>query len=96
MKALKTPEEIELISEAMLKDGVALVRFFAWLDRNLGKEEMTEQSLADKLLYSENLFRDTFLLASKRFLRSDQTPHSPIPTGENRRRPNQGERIPSH
>ena len=51
MKALKTPEEIELISEAMLKDGVALVRFFAWLDRNLGKEEMTEQSLADKLLY---------------------------------------------
>lgn len=50
MKAFKTPEEIELISEAMLKDGVALVRFFAWLDRNLGKEEMTEQSLADKLL----------------------------------------------
>ena len=51
MKALKTPEEINLISDAMIKDGVALVRFFAWLDRNLGKEEMTEQSLADKLLF---------------------------------------------
>lgn len=50
MKALKTLEEIELISEAMLKDGIALVQFFAWLDRNLGKKEMTEQSLADKLL----------------------------------------------
>lgn len=56
MKALKTPEEIELISEAMLKDGVALVQFFAWLDRNLGKEEMTEQSLAEKLLsYRQSL-----------------------------------------
>lgn len=50
MKALKTPEEIHLISEAMLKDGIALVQFFAWLDRNLGKEEMTEQSVAEKLL----------------------------------------------
>lgn len=35
----------------MIKDGVALVRFFAWLDRNLGKEEKTEQSLAEKLLF---------------------------------------------
>lgn len=50
MKAIKTPEEIRLISEAMLKDGIALVQFFAWLDRNLGKEEMTEQSVAKKLL----------------------------------------------
>lgn len=50
MKALKMPEEIELISEAMLKDGVALVRFYAWLDNNIGKIEMTEGFLAQKLL----------------------------------------------
>lgn len=49
MKAIKTPEEIRLIEKAMLKDAVALVKFYAWLDERLGKEKMTEGSVAKKL-----------------------------------------------
>lgn len=50
MKAVKTEEEVSLIEEAMVKDGVALVKFYAWLDENLGKVKMTEGSVAEKLL----------------------------------------------
>lgn len=50
MKSVKTEEEVSLIEEAMVKDAVALVKFYAWLDENLGKVKMTEGSVAEKLL----------------------------------------------
>ncbi len=49
-KAIKNKTEIKNIEEAMVKDGVALTRFFFWFESNLGKVPMTEVSLADKLL----------------------------------------------
>ena len=49
-KAIKNKTEIKNIEEAMVKDGVALIRFFFWFENNLGKVPMTEVSLADKLL----------------------------------------------
>lgn len=48
LKAQKTPEEIELIQKAMIKDGVALVRFYAWLDDHI-HEGLTEADAAEKL-----------------------------------------------
>lgn len=48
-KAVKNDVEIAHIHETMVKDGVALTRFFKWLEETLGKETITEVSLADRL-----------------------------------------------
>jgi Xaa-Pro aminopeptidase len=49
-KAVKTEEEIALIREAMKKDGAALVRFYAWLEKTLQKNAaLTETEAAAKL-----------------------------------------------
>jgi Xaa-Pro aminopeptidase len=50
LKAIKNNVEIENIRNVMIKDGVALTRFFFWLEQNIGQIEMTELSVADKLL----------------------------------------------
>ena len=49
LKARKNETEIESQKNAYIKDGVALVNFMYWLDQNVGKEEITEVSAADKL-----------------------------------------------
>jgi|WetSurMetagenome_2_1015567.scaffolds.fasta_scaffold04628_3 Xaa-Pro aminopeptidase len=49
LKAIKNKTEIENIGRVMVKDGVALTRFFFWLENNSGSVAMTEISLADKL-----------------------------------------------
>lgn len=49
LKALKSETEIGHIREAMRKDGVAMVEFLYWLDKNLGKIPVTEYSVAEKL-----------------------------------------------
>ena len=49
LKALKTPVEMENIRKAHIKDGVAMVKFIHWLKKNVGKQEITELSAADKL-----------------------------------------------
>ena len=49
LKAVKNGVEIENIGKVMVKDGVALTRFFYWLERYSGSEPITELSLADKL-----------------------------------------------
>lgn len=43
--------EIEVQNEktAHIKDGVAMVKFIHWLKKNVGKQEITELSAADKL-----------------------------------------------
>jgi Xaa-Pro aminopeptidase len=50
LKSIKNKTEIANIGYVMIKDGVALTRFFYWFDSNHGKFSMTENSLADKLL----------------------------------------------
>lgn len=49
LKAVKNGVEIENIEKVMVKDGVALTKFFFWLERYSGSEQISELSLADKL-----------------------------------------------
>lgn len=49
LKAIKNDTEIENQKKAYIKDGVALVKFFHWLDKNVGKMEITEVSASEKL-----------------------------------------------
>jgi len=50
LKAVKNLTEIEHIRRVMVKDGIALTRFFYWLEKSVGKEKITEISAAEKLL----------------------------------------------
>ena len=61
MKAVKSEAEIKGFRNAMLRDGVAMVRFLRWLKENIGKLPMTELSVSDRLQSlraEQNLFRD--------------------------------------
>lgn len=49
LKACKSEFEIKNIQNALIKDGVALVRFFRWLEENINRQEITEISLDEKL-----------------------------------------------
>jgi Xaa-Pro aminopeptidase len=48
-KALKNEIEVEHMRSAMIKDGVAMTRFFKWMEENIGKIKITELSAAEKL-----------------------------------------------
>ena len=49
MKAVKTPQEMEHIRAAHVKDGAAVTRFMHWLKTNVGQERITEIGAAEKL-----------------------------------------------
>jgi Xaa-Pro aminopeptidase len=49
LKAIKNKTEIRNISAVMLKDGIALSKFFFFIEHNIGIVPMTEVSLAVKL-----------------------------------------------
>ncbi len=49
MKAVKNKVEIENIGRVMIKDGVALTKFFYWFENNHGSVSISELSLAEKL-----------------------------------------------
>ena len=49
MKAVKNEREQAGFRSAMLRDGIAMVKFLKWLDENIGKQTLTEISVADKL-----------------------------------------------
>lgn len=49
LKAIKNKTEIRHIRNAMIQDGVALLRLFKWLEENLGKTKITEFTLGEKL-----------------------------------------------
>ena len=49
LKGIKNAVETEGMKRCHVKDGVAMVRFLHWLDTNIGKEEITELSAANKL-----------------------------------------------
>jgi len=48
-KAVKNETELTHIRKTMIKDGVALTRFFYWLDSTIGKHPISELSIAEKL-----------------------------------------------
>lgn len=64
MKAVKSDAEVEGYRRAMLRDGVALVKFTKWLkdsDKTVEERGLTELSLCDKLYElrsQQDLFRD--------------------------------------
>ncbi|MCX6229459.1 MAG: aminopeptidase family protein P [Bacteroidia bacterium] len=49
LKSIKNKIEISGMKAAHRRDGVAMVNFLYWLDRSLGKEKMTEMSIAESL-----------------------------------------------
>jgi Xaa-Pro aminopeptidase len=64
MKAVKNPVEIEGAHEAHLRDGLAMTRFLAWLEREAPKGELTEIATVEAL---ESFRRDTGLLKDVSF-----------------------------
>lgn len=49
MKTVKNEREQQGFRSAMLKDGIAMVKFLKWLDENIGKLTLTEIAVSDKL-----------------------------------------------
>lgn len=49
LKSIKNEVEIKNQKNAYIKDGVALVKFMYWLDKNIGKTKITEASASKKL-----------------------------------------------
>ena len=56
LKSIKNRVEIDNIGNVMIKDGVALTKFFYWLEQNSGSDLISELSIGEKLqsLRSEN------------------------------------------
>ena len=50
LKAIKTDAEILNIRNAMRKDGVAMIGFLYWLKNNLGRIQVTEYTVSEKLI----------------------------------------------
>ena len=50
LKAIKNSVEQDHIRRVMEKDGVALTKFFFWLENSLGRERITEISASEKLV----------------------------------------------
>ncbi len=53
LKAIKHPKELDFIRSTMIKDGVALTRFYKWLDEKEDITELNEYQLSEQL----NAFR---------------------------------------
>ncbi len=49
LKAVKNDVEVKNLRNSHIKDGAAIVKFLTWLDKNLGKEEITEITVENKL-----------------------------------------------
>lgn len=49
LKAIKNNVELAHTRFTMIKDGVALTRFFYWLEKNVGREVISETNIATKL-----------------------------------------------
>ncbi|MDD4489683.1 MAG: aminopeptidase P family protein [Paludibacter sp.] len=64
LKSIKNETEILGMRQAMIKDGVALTRFFIWLEASVCSGELTEVSIAEKLYEfraeQENFFGESF------------------------------------
>ena len=49
LKSVKNETQLAGTREAMIRDGVALVRFFRWLEQNIDSGKVTEITVAEKL-----------------------------------------------
>lgn len=49
LKSIKNQVELEGFRRAMIKDGVALTKFFIWLEENIPSAKVTEVTIAQKL-----------------------------------------------
>ncbi|RZK40694.1 MAG: aminopeptidase P family protein [Pedobacter sp.] len=49
LKSIKNKVEVENTKSAMVQDGIALTRFFKWLEENIGKIRITEISASEKV-----------------------------------------------
>ncbi len=49
MKAVKNEREQAGFRSAMLRDGIAMVKFLKWLDEHIQTDQLTEMSVSDKL-----------------------------------------------
>lgn len=49
LKSLKNKVEVDHTRHAMIKDGVALTKFFKWVEENVASGELSEISIAEKL-----------------------------------------------
>lgn len=50
MKSMKNETEIAGFRSAMVRDGVALVKFYIWLEKNIAEGTVTEWSIGEKLI----------------------------------------------
>lgn len=50
LKAIKNPVELENIRRSLINDGVAMCEFIHWIENRVGKETITEITIADKLV----------------------------------------------
>ncbi len=55
LKSRKNAVELEGIRRSMIKDGVALTRFFMWLEAELPSGKLTELSVSERLRYFRSL-----------------------------------------
>jgi Xaa-Pro aminopeptidase len=83
LKSIKNKTEIENLSAVMVKDGVALTKFFFYIDQNHDKVPMTEVSLAVKILelrsYQKDFLGPSFATITA-FKEHGALPHySPVP-----------------
>lgn len=64
LKSVKNEVEMNGVRMAMIKDGVALTRFFIWLEENLKSGNLSEISISDKLRWfrseGENFVGESF------------------------------------
>lgn len=64
LKSIKNETEISGMRQAMIKDGVALTKFFMWLETTVSSGELTEISIAEKLFdfraEQANFFGESF------------------------------------
>jgi Xaa-Pro aminopeptidase len=50
LKAIRNKTEIKNTCDTMIKDGIALTKFFIWLEDTIGRQELSELALAEKIL----------------------------------------------
>ena len=64
LKSIKNEVELAGVRNAMVRDGVALTRFFIWLEKNVDSGKLTEVSIAEKLYAfraeQKNFFGESF------------------------------------
>lgn len=49
LKAVKNDVELENYKRCQISDGIAMVKFLIWLEKNVGRKEITEVTAADEL-----------------------------------------------